>query len=108
MRRLAVLALPLCAAACTISHGPKPGALLLSNRDWPATRVDFVVTGDPYCNVRGPGFVAGGSFLLPPNATRTITAPPGADVCWQRGQTPPWPGWNRAYLAPGRTVDSTL
>ena len=108
MRPILVLALPLCAAACTISHGPTPGTLLLSNRNLPATGVETVVTANPDCGARGPGFVAGSSFILPPDATRIIAARPGADVCWRRARQPSWPGWNRAFLAPGRTIDSTL
>jgi hypothetical protein len=108
VRRIVLLALPLCAAACTVAHGPKPGELLLSNFQWPGARVETVVTANPDCNASGPGFVASDSFVLPSDATRIIDAPPGADVCWRRERQPPWPGWNRTFLAPGRIVASTL
>jgi hypothetical protein len=108
LRPILLLLLPLCAAACTVAPGPgTPGTLLLTNQDWPETQVETVVTARADCDP-GPGFVAGTSFQLPPGATTIIHAPPGADVCWRRLQEPPWPGWNRAYLAPGRIIDSTL
>ena len=109
LRHFALLALPVAVAACTAAPGPgAPGTLLLTNAYWPASHVEAVVTARADCDPGGPGFVTGSRFELPPGATRIIQAPPGTDVCWRRLQQPPWLGWNRAYLAPGRTIDSTL
>ena len=105
MRRTLLLALPLGLTACTISTGPGPGALLLTNKQSPPSRVEAVVAASPDCTAL-PGGAS--SFVLPPDATRIIDAPPGAAVCWRALTTPPAPGWTRDFLAPGRILDSRL
>jgi hypothetical protein len=93
---------------------PPPGKLLLSNQDYGPSRVEAVITANPYCGVRAAGYVATSDFVLSPNATRIIVAPPGADVCWRRENGPDeprpgqWSDWARAFVAGGKTVDSTI
>jgi hypothetical protein len=112
MRAIILPFLLLGAAGCV--PGPGPGTLLLSNIDFGPTRVEAVVTANPDCSVRDDGYVGTGAFVLPVRGTRFIAAPPGADVCWRRDLDPDnpaagkWTDWARAYLAPGRIVDSTL
>lgn len=109
MRRIVAVALPLGLAACMVPQGPPPpGQLLLTNRGLAAQRVEAVITANFECEARGPGFVGTADFVLPPGGTRIIDAPPGADVCWRYERKPPPLGWDRAFLAPGRTVDSNL
>ena len=108
LKRLFLLALPLCAAGCVYVTGPQPGTLLLSNKEFPPTKVELAITANPDCNSRGPGFFERATLILQLDSTWVIEAPAGDDVCWRRDRDPPWPEWNRSYLAPGRIVDSTL
>jgi hypothetical protein len=93
---------------------PAPGRLLLSNLDFGPTHVEALVTAGAACTARPGGYLKAESFVLPEHGTRIITAPPGADVCWRRDRDPDspvprhWTDWARAYLAPGRVVDSAL
>jgi len=107
MRPISLILLLLVTASCAAQE-PGSGRLLLSNLDYPPAQVEAVVTANPDCDARGEGYVATMQFLVPPDGTRFIDAPPGADVCWRRDRDPPWRGWNRAHLAPGWTIDSQL
>lgn len=100
---LPVLTLPVLAL-----HAPAPGRLLLANRDYPPTLVEAVITANPSCDARDEGYVSSFTYILPPQGVLTIDTPPGADVCWRRHRDPVWAVWNRALLAPGGTIDSTL
>jgi hypothetical protein len=112
--RTRLLLLVLCTlAACA----PRPvglGTLLLSNLDFPPTNVETVITSNPDCGSRGPGYVSTGEFVLPGNATRFLAVPPGSDLCWRRDRDPAhpvdgaWSGWNRAFVAPEATIDASL
>jgi hypothetical protein len=98
---------------------PRPGRLDLSNYTDALADVEAVVT--PYADCAShPGIVAR-DFKLPLNATWTIIAPAGSDVCWRRlpaaepsGEAqptpsgPPGPRWNRAFTRAGRFVDAQL
>lgn len=103
-----------CAAGCAPPPPVQGGTLLLSNPDFGPTRVEAVITANPDCGVRGAGYVSTLEFLLPPNATKFINAPPGADVCWRRDRDPEqpvageWSPWGRAYTAPGRRIATNL
>ena len=103
----------LCAGSCA-PQAPAPGTLLLSNPNFPLINVEAVITANPDCDARDGGYVSTLEFTMPNNATKFITAPPGADVCWRSDRNPgrPSPGrwsrWDRAFLVPGRTVDATL
>ena len=112
--RSTVLAIVLiCAAACA-PQPAGPGTLLLSNPHFGPTNVEAVITASPDCAARGPGYVSTLEFVLPDNATRFIDVPPGTEVCWRRDRDPDqpvagqWSGWDRAYVAPGMTVDANL
>jgi hypothetical protein len=109
------LALPL------FPWAPRPGRLTLSNFSIGLADVQaFVVASSGDCGV-GPG-VAPQDTELPLNATLTIPAPPGLDVCWRSlppgaplqpapdltSPAPPPPEWNRAFTAYGRFVDAHL
>jgi len=102
-----------CAAACT-PQPAQPGTLLLSNLDFGPTNVEAVITANPDCGARGPGYVSTLEFILPNNATKFIDVPPGAEICWRRDRDPSqpvagqWSGWDRAYVEPGMTVDAKL
>ena len=113
MRPTLLLLVLLCAGACT----PPPvqsGSLLLSNPHFGPTRVEAVITANADCRARDAGYVSTLELVIPTNATRFIDAPPGADVCWRRDRDPDqpvagvWTPWDRAYLAPGRTLDANL
>jgi hypothetical protein len=96
-----------------------PGRLDLSNYTDALADVEAIVT--PYADCAPhPGIVAR-DFKLPLNATWTITAPPGSDVCWRQlsgaappGEAPATPSapppakWNRAFTSAGRFVDAQL
>ena len=103
----------LCAGSCA-PDAPGPGRLLLSNPDFPLINVETVITANPDCEALDSGYVSTSGFIMPNNSTRFIDAPPGADVCWRRDRNPgrPAPGrwsrWDRAFLVPGRTIDSDL
>jgi hypothetical protein len=103
----------LCAAACT-PPPVQPGSLLLSNPHFGPTHVEAVITTNPDCAARDNGYVSTLAFELPNDATKFLDAPPGADVCWRRDRDPSqpvagqWSRWDRAYLAPGRTLDANL
>ncbi|HEY1299548.1 MAG TPA: hypothetical protein VGF07_03575 [Stellaceae bacterium] len=103
----------LCAAGCT-PPPVQPGALQLSNLNFGPTHVEAVITANPDCAARGPGYLSTLEFLLPPNSTKLIGAPPGADICWRRDRDPgqpvagEWSPWGRAYVAPGRRIDANL
>jgi len=113
MRAIIMPLLLVSAAGCApLEAGP--GTLFLSNIAFGPTQVEAVVTANADCGVRDAGYVGTEAFLLPARGTRFISAPPGADVCWRRPLDPDnptagkWTDWARAYLAPGRIVDSTL
>jgi hypothetical protein len=103
-----------CAAACAPQQPAQPGTLLLSNLDFGPTNVEAVITANPDCAARGPGYVATYEFILPSNATKIIDVPPSAEICWRRDRDPTqpvagqWSGWDRAYVAPGTTIDANL
>src|SRR5262245_18978083 len=102
----------LAALACGGCEPPpaQSGSLWLTNLNFGPTNVEAVITANPDCNARNDGYVPTLEVLLPPNATKFIDAPPGADVCWRRPRDPnepvagQWSGWDRAYLFPGRTI----
>jgi hypothetical protein len=101
------------AAACA-PQPPQPGTLLLSNVNFGPTNVEAVITANPDCGARGPGYVSTLEFVLPNNATKIIDVPPGTEVCWRRDRDPSqpvagqWSGWDRAYVEPGTTIDANL
>jgi phage tail protein X len=101
------------AAACT-SQPVRPGTLLLSNPHFGPTNVEAVITANSDCASRGPGYVSTLEFVLPDNATKFIDVPPGNDICWRRDRDPSqpvagqWSGWDRAFVAPGTTIDANL
>lgn len=100
-------------AACT-PPPPQPGTLLLSNPHFGPLNVEAVITANPDCGARGPGYVSTLEFLLPTNATKFIDVPPGAEICWRRDRDPSqpvagqWSGWDRAYVPPDETIDANL
>ena len=102
-----------CAAACT-PQPVQPGTLLLSNLNFGPTNVEAVITANPDCSARGPGYVSTLEFVLPDNATKFIDVPPGDEICWRRDRDPSqpvsgqWSGWDRAFVAPGTTIDANL
>jgi hypothetical protein len=114
--RLILLALVLfCVAACVLQPPPSPpGTLLLNNPHFGPTNVEAVITANPDCSSRGPGYVSTLDFVLPNNATRTIAVPPGDEVCWRRDRDPAqpvlgvWSNWDRAYVEPGTTIEADL
>ena len=103
-----------CMAACAPQQPPGPGTLLLSNPDFGATNVEAVVTSNPDCASRGPGYVSTLEFVMPNNSTKIIDVPPGTEICWRRDRDPEqpvagqWSDWDRAYVAPGTTIDANL
>ncbi len=112
--RSTVLAIVLtCAAACA-PPPPGPGTFLLSNPHFGPTSVEAVITANPDCASRGPGYASTMDFVLPGNATKFIYVPPGTEICWRRELDPDqpvagqWTGWDRAYVAPGTTIDANL
>jgi hypothetical protein len=97
--------------------GPAPaGRLMLNNFSFEPARVQAVLASGPACAVGDPA--AATEFLLPPNGTRIIPAPPGIDICWRReliaGETKdipptgPWTAWSRAYTGQGRFLDAVV
>ncbi len=102
-----------CVAACA-PQPVQPGTLLLSNPNFGPTNVEAVITANPDCGARGPGYVSTLEFVLPNNATKFIDVPPGTEVCWRRDRDPSqpvagqWSGWDRAYVEPGTTIDANL
>ena len=90
-----------------------PGRLALSNFTYERATVETVITAAPDCETRDPNTVVT-DIRLPLNATRTVVAPPGTDVCWRRqyepsrGEKPGWSDWNRAYLSIAGRVDAQL
>ena len=115
VRKLAIpsVLLLFCAAACT-PQPVQPGTLLLSNLNFGPTNVEAVITANPDCSARGPGYVSTLEFVLPNNATKFIDVPPGDEICWRRDRDPSqpvsgqWSGWDRAFVAPGTTIDANL
>ena len=107
-----LLLAPLCAACAAPPAGP--GELLLSNPHFGPTHVEAVITANPDCASRGPGYVSTLRFLLPTDGTRFLAVPSGAEICWRRDREPDhpvagsWSPWDRAYVAPGETVDANL
>jgi hypothetical protein len=105
-----------CAAACALRQPqpPPPGTLLLNNPHFGPTNVEAVITSNPDCASRGPGYVSTFDFVLPSNATKIIDVPPGDEVCWRRDRDPDkpipgrWSGWDRAYVEPGATINANL
>ena len=103
-------------AACAPrpSLPPPPGTLLLNNPHFGPTNVEAVITSNPDCSSRGPGYVSTLEFMLPSNATKIIDVPPGDEICWRRDRNPDqpvageWSSWDRAYVEPGATVDANL
>jgi hypothetical protein len=91
-----------------------PGTLLLSNRNFGPTNVEAVITANPDCSSRGPGYVTTFEFVLPSNGTRFIGVPPGTEVCWRRDRDPAqpvagqWSSWDRAFVEPGATINANL
>jgi hypothetical protein len=92
------------------------GRLMLSNFSFETTRVQAVLASHSVCAARGVGTVT--EFVLPPNGTRVLPAPPGWDICWRRQLAPgeareippegPWTAWSRAYTGPGRFLDAVV
>jgi hypothetical protein len=114
VRSILLSAVLFCAAACAPQQAPEPGTLLLSNPDYGPTHVQAVVTANPDCATHGPGYVSTFEFVLPNNATKSLDVPPGAEICWRRDRDPEqpvpgqWSPWDRAYVAPGSTIDANL
>ena len=109
-----LFAIPLLCAACTLAPPPVvPGRVLLSNPDIGPTEVEAVLTTNPDCTYRGPGFISRQLFVIPDNGTRFIEAPIGTDVCWRsipvvRQGAVHWSNWKLTYTYPGRSIDSDL
>ena len=87
--------------------------MLLSNAEFGPTRVEAVLTTNPDCVFRGPGYVARQVFVIPNDGTRFIEAPSGTNVCWRRAvmgadHAEHLSNWNITYTAPGRSIDSNL
>jgi len=103
----------LCVAACA-AQPVQPGTLLLSNPHFGAINVEAVITANPDCAARGQGYVSTLEFVLPNDATKFIDVPPGTEICWRRDRDPDqpvageWSPWDRAYVAPGATIDANL
>lgn len=101
-------------AACAAQQPAQPGTLRLSNPDFGSTNVEAVITSNPDCASRGPGYLSTLEFVLPNNATKIIDVPPGAEICWRRDRDPSqpvagqWSDWDRAYVEPGSAVDANL
>jgi hypothetical protein len=114
VRSILLPILVLALAACAPPPPPQPGTLLLSNPHFGSTHVEAVVTSAADCASRGPGYVSTFAFILPNDATKMIDVPPGSEICWRRDRDPDqpalgqWSDWDRAYVAPGTTVDADL
>jgi hypothetical protein len=104
----------LCAAAACAPPPAGPGTLLLSNPHFGPTHVEAVITANRDCGSRGPGYVSTLEFVLPNNATRFVQVPTGAEICWRRDRDPAnpvagqWSDWDRAFVAPGTTIDANI
>jgi hypothetical protein len=96
---------------------PAPaGRLMLNNFSFAPTLVQAAFAAEPGCAIGDPGTAT--EFVLPPNGTRVIPAPPGIDICWRRqliaGETTgtpptePWTAWSRAYTGPERFLDAVV
>jgi hypothetical protein len=96
---------------------PAPaGRLMLNNFSFAPTRIQAVLAAQPVCAIGDPAAVT--EFVLPPNGTRVLPAPPGWDICWRRQLAPgetretppegPWTAWSRAYTGPGRFLDTVV
>lgn len=98
---------------------PPAGRLTLSNFSFSLAQVQAFVTSSGDCAFH-PGVVPQ-DLRLPLNATWTIPAPPGSDVCWRlspgapsqpaqdlMSPARPPPEWNRAFTASGRFIDARL
>jgi hypothetical protein len=96
---------------------PAPaGRLMLNNFSFEPTLVQAALAAGPGCAIGDPATAT--EFVLPPNGTRVVPAPPGTDVCWRRqliaGETTgtqpaePWTAWSRAYTGPGRFLDAVV
>ena len=109
-----LLFIVLCAAAACAPPPEGPGTLLLSNPHFGPTHVEAVITANADCGSRGPGYVSTLRFVLPNNATRILDVPTGSEICWRRDRNPEqpvageWSGWDRAFVAPGTTIDANL
>jgi hypothetical protein len=103
-----------CVAACAPRQPPPPGTLLLNNAHFGPTNVEAVITSNPDCASRGPGYASTLEFVLPNNATKIIDVPPGYEICWRRDRDPEqpvfgqWSDWDRAYVGPGQTIQANL
>jgi hypothetical protein len=112
--RPTLLALVLLGVAACAPQPVGPGTLLLSNPNFGPLNVEAVVTANPDCASRGPGYVSTFEFVLPNNATKFLDVPPGTEICWRRDRDPDqpvageWSPWDRAYVAPGTTIDANL
>ena len=124
MRKLVIAAL-LCpgllaqTASCVAPPAPA-GRLMLNNFSFDPTAVQTVLAAGPDCAIADPAAVS--LFVLPPNGTRVIPAPPGFDVCWRNGPAAGdtavyatgaeprglWTAWNRAYTGSGRFLDAVV
>jgi hypothetical protein len=95
---------------------PPAGRLMLSNYSFLPAHVQAVLASGPECAIGDAGTVT--DFVLPPNGTRVLPAPPGMDVCWRRENAageangaPPndgWTAWSRALTGPGRFLDAVV
>ena len=114
MRSILLPIVLLSVAACAPARPPQPGTLLLNNPHFGPTNVEAVITSNPNCASRGPGYVSTLEFVLPSNATKIIDVPPGDEICWRRDRDPSqpvagqWSDWDRAYVEPGATIDADL
>ena len=114
MRLILLPIVVLAFAACAPQQPLQPGTLLLSNPHFRSTHVEAVITSAADCASRGPGYVSTFAFVLPNDATKMIDVPPGSEICWRRDRDPDepaagrWTDWDRAYVAPGSTVDANL
>ena len=100
-------------ALCT-PRPVEPGKLRLSNPHFGMTHVEAVITANADCNARDEGYVSTLELTCRTMRRSFIDAPPGADVCWRRDRDPDqpvaglWTPWDRAYLAPGRTLGANI
>ncbi|MBV8119078.1 MAG: hypothetical protein JO081_03955 [Alphaproteobacteria bacterium] len=116
MRSILLTFVLFCVAACALRQPqpPPPGTLLLNNPHFGPTNVEAVITSNPDCASRGPGYLSTLEFVLPNNATKIIDVPPGDEVCWRRDRDPDqpvlgrWSDWDRAYVEPGATINANL
>jgi hypothetical protein len=111
---LPIILVSIAACAQRPEPPPPPGTLLLNNAHFGPTNVEVVITSNPDCSSHGPGYRSTFDFVLPSNATKIIDVPPGEEVCWRRDRDPEqpvlgqWSSWDRAYVAPGETVQANL